>query len=115
MEPVNIKNAEHYHWGEGCDGWHLAKSKALSVIQECVPAGCAEVRHYHQYSEQFFYVLSGVATIEVADKAHTLHPQQGIHIPAKTPHQLKNTGNRELNFIVVSTPPSHGDRFFERR
>ena len=36
MALVSIKNAEHYFWGEKCDGWHLAKSSGLSVIQERV-------------------------------------------------------------------------------
>ena len=35
----SIKNAEHYQWGNACDGWHLLKSETLSVIQEKMPAG----------------------------------------------------------------------------
>ena len=110
MEVVDIKNSEHYQWGECCDGWHLAKSAGLSVIQERVPAGCSEVRHLHKRAEQFFYVLSGVATMEVNEQEHVLCAQQGMHIPANTPHQLKNNGEEDLVILVVSTPPSHGDR-----
>ena len=25
MSIISINNAEHYTWGEGCDGWHLLK------------------------------------------------------------------------------------------
>jgi hypothetical protein len=39
MEIVSLENAEHYNWGGACDGWHLLKSAALSVIQESVPPG----------------------------------------------------------------------------
>ena len=67
MEAVSLKTAEHYRWGEGCDGWHLAKMPGLSVIQEKVPGGRSEVRHFHNVSEQFFYVLSGEATIETGE------------------------------------------------
>lgn len=110
MAVVSINNAEHYIWGEKCDGWHLAKSSGLSVIQERVPHGCSEVRHYHERSEQFFYVLSGVATIEVDGDTSQLAVGAGIHVPAGTPHQLSNQNAEDLVFLVTSTPPSHGDR-----
>jgi hypothetical protein len=57
---VSIETAEHYTWGDGCDGWHLVKSQTLSVIQELVPPGCGEIQYYHKRSEQlslFFRVL----------------------------------------------------------
>ncbi len=110
MQPTSIDNALHYNWGENCDGWHLVRSDALSVIQERVPSGSAEVRHFHQHAEQFFFVLSGVATLEIDGVVHELAPQQGIHVPPQAPHQLSNRHSDDLIFLVVSTPPSHGDR-----
>jgi mannose-6-phosphate isomerase-like protein (cupin superfamily) len=107
---VSSANAEHYIWGEKCDGWHLTKTSNLSVIQEKVPYGCSEIRHYHEYSEQFFYVLSGVATIEVAGEIYNLSAGSGIHVEAGAPHQLSNEQEQDLTFLVISTPPSHGDR-----
>ncbi|HTY12164.1 MAG TPA: cupin domain-containing protein [Bacteroidota bacterium] len=110
MEAVNLKTAEHYKWGEGCDGWHLAKMPGLSVIQEKVPGGRSEVRHFHNVSEQFFYVLSGEATIETGEKRVTLHAGEGLSVPSRTPHQFRNESTRDFDFLVVSAPPSHGDR-----
>jgi mannose-6-phosphate isomerase-like protein (cupin superfamily) len=110
MPVISSQNAEHYLWSDNCDGWHLAKSQNLSVIQESVPSGCAEIRHYHEHSEQFFYVLSGVATLELDGTTHQLGANQGLHVPALMAHQLSNSNAETLVFIVVSTPPSHGDR-----
>jgi mannose-6-phosphate isomerase-like protein (cupin superfamily) len=110
MKPISINDAPHYTWGDVCDGWHLAKTDALSVIQECVPPGAKETRHLHHHAEQFFYVLSGVATMEAEGEVHHLGQGQGIHIPAGRAHQLSNQGSEDTTFIVVSTPPSHGDR-----
>ncbi|GAA5214235.1 cupin domain-containing protein [Corallincola platygyrae] len=107
---ISKENAQHYQWGDQCDGWHLAKTERLSVIQELVPPGKAETRHYHRQAEQFFFVLSGTATLEVSSTLFELQAQQGKHVPANTPHQLSNLGTEPLNFLVVSTPPSHGDR-----
>ena len=103
-------NSERYRWGECCDGWHLVKSDNLSVIQERVPSGAGEVRHYHKKAEQFFYVLSGVATLEVDGETFEVPALSGIHVPAGVAHQLQNKQVHDLEFIVVSTPPSHGDR-----
>ena len=110
MEVVSVDNAEHYIWGDKCEGWHLVKTVSLSVIQEVVPSGCCEVKHLHEKAEQFFYVLSGVAMLEVNEKTYRLNPNQGLHVPAGVPHQLRNESNSDLVFIVTSTPPSHGDR-----
>jgi mannose-6-phosphate isomerase-like protein (cupin superfamily) len=110
MEIISKKNAEHYTWGEVCSSWHLLKSPGLSVIQELVPPGAAEARHYHERAQQFFFVIAGKATMEFADKKVVLGPQQGIAVPPHTPHRLLNEGKRDLSFIVVSAPPSHGDR-----
>ncbi|MFK8079438.1 MAG: cupin domain-containing protein [Granulosicoccus sp.] len=107
---ISTENAEHYQWGKRCDGWHLVKTSTLSVISERVPAGCKESRHFHQYSEQFFFVLSGVATLEVNGQTHFLESQQGLHIEAGLPHQLRNDQKDDLVFLVTSVPPSHGDR-----
>ena len=107
---ISTGNAPHYKWGDNCDGWHLVKTDNLSVIQERVPSGASEVRHFHNQAEQFFFVLSGLATIEVDGVVHQLKPQQGIHVAAGVPHQLSNQQQEDLVFVVTSTPPSHGDR-----
>jgi len=103
-------NAEHYTWGSDCDGWHLLKTPGLSVIQERVPPGRREVRHYHARAQQFFYVLAGTATLEVAGEVLEIGPRHGCAVPAKVPHQLGNQGKDDLEFLVISAPASHGDR-----
>jgi mannose-6-phosphate isomerase-like protein (cupin superfamily) len=110
MSIVSIKNGKHYVWGGNCDGWHLVTSDALSVIQERVPEGSSEARHLHNMAEQFFYVISGIATLEVAGVVHVINQNEGFHVPAGIAHTLSNENEKELNFLVISTPPSHGDR-----
>jgi mannose-6-phosphate isomerase-like protein (cupin superfamily) len=107
---IDTAQAERYSWGEQCDGWHLLRSADLSVIQERMPPGTQEVRHSHDRAHQFFYVLSGEATIESNGIVEILKPFQGIDIPAGLPHQVCNRSAADLEFIVVSAPPSHGDR-----
>jgi mannose-6-phosphate isomerase-like protein (cupin superfamily) len=112
--PVSCTSAEHYEWGNHCDGWHLVKDPALSVIEECMPPATAEVRHYHHKAQQFFYILSGEAVMEVEGQSTKLAAGEGIHILPGCPHQIRNPSSTPVRFLVISHPPSHGDRVNER-
>jgi mannose-6-phosphate isomerase-like protein (cupin superfamily) len=107
---ISKHTAEHYIWGEKCDGWHLVKNQELSIIHERMPANTSEVKHFHQQARQFFYVLSGIATIEVGGEEVILNPQEGVEVPPLVPHQMFNKSNDEIEFLVISQPTSKGDR-----
>jgi mannose-6-phosphate isomerase-like protein (cupin superfamily) len=110
VRKVSIDSADHYSWGTGCDGWHFVNDPALSVIRERMPPGTAESRHLHVRARQFFFVLAGVATIELAGARFELAPGEGLEVPPGSAHQLFNHGVEPLEFLVVSQPHSHGDR-----
>jgi mannose-6-phosphate isomerase-like protein (cupin superfamily) len=115
MKNVSTRNAEHYTWPSAisehlCDGWHLHRSASLSIIEERMPSGAAEQRHLHQHITQFFYLLAGELTIELNREQHRLTPNTGLTVLAETPHQVFNRGAEDAHFLVISQPPSHGDR-----
>ncbi len=110
IEIVDTKNAEHYEWGDKCDGWHFVKTDSLSVIRETMPPGTKEVHHYHEKAQQFFYILSGTATFEINGLVYSVEQNKGILIKPKMKHRIWNNSNSDLEFIVVSEPKSHGDR-----
>jgi mannose-6-phosphate isomerase-like protein (cupin superfamily) len=110
IRAIGNATAEHYIWGNGCDGWHLVRNPQLSVIQERMPAGTTEVRHFHHHAQQFFYVVAGKAVMEVDGRRMALIAGEGIWIPAGTSHQMRNESSDEVHFLVVSQPPSQGDR-----
>jgi len=110
MNTVSTANAPHYIWGQQCDGWHLLAGDDLSVIEERMPPGTAEVRHRHARSRQFFYVLEGEATLELEGVAHRLGASEGLHVPPGAVHQMRNDSANAVRFMVVSSPKSHGDR-----
>lgn len=110
MTQISKETAEHYLWGSQCDGWHLLKNPELSVIQERMPPGTAEVRHFHERAQQFFYVLAGEAVMEVDGRSLALTAGEGIWIPTGVAHQIKNDSGDDVHFLVISQPPSHGDR-----
>ena len=108
--PISTGTAPHYQWGEGCDGWHLVRTDALSVIEERMPPKTAERRHLHRHARQFFYVLGGELTMEVEGEEHLLRPRDGIEIAPGHAHRAFNRSGDDVRFLVTSQPPSHGDR-----
>jgi mannose-6-phosphate isomerase-like protein (cupin superfamily) len=75
-----------------------------------MPPGTSEVRHRHDRARQFFFALDGTLSIELAGARFTLESGQGLHVPAGEPHRVFNDGPSAVQFLVVSQPPSHGDR-----
>ena len=108
--PTNKKSAKHYCWGDGCDGWYLLESPEMTIIQESMPPGAEEKMHRHSRSRQFFYVLSGTATMIHNGESTTLQVHDGLEIAPGVAHQISNHGGAPLEIIVTSQPPSHGDR-----
>ena len=107
---VHRGRVEHYTWGDSCDGWHLLKEKDISVIQERVPPGKSETRHVHAKSRQFFFILDGEASIVFEAETIALKKHEGVEVPPGVAHQFRNDGTADVVFLVISVPPSHGDR-----
>jgi len=107
---ISVENAEHYIWGEICDGWHLLKRGDMSVIQERVPAGGAEAMHYHNKARQFFYILEGEATMVFKDSEVVLNKGDGIEVEPQVKHQFVNRSKNDVHFIVMSVPSTRGDK-----
>lgn len=107
---VDRAGGEHYQWGGVCDGWHLLRHPALSVIEERVPPGAAEVRHAHTHARQFFSILSGEANMELAQHSLTLRAGQGVHIAPGVAHRFANRSDADVVFLVISSPSTAGDR-----
>jgi len=110
---VSRENAEHYRWGTDCDAWYLVNDDQLSVIEEVMPAGAAEIRHHHEKAQQFFYILSGEVLMEVEGQTTLVAAGTGIRIMPGQRHQIRNPSAGPVRLLVISHPRSHGDRFNE--
>ena len=109
-QPTSRAIGQQYGWGDGCQGWHLVRAQNLGVIEEQMPPGTREQRHWHARARQFFYVLSGTLTLEVEGVTHTLAARTGIELPPGTAHQATNDTTTAVEFLVISEPPTYGDR-----
>lgn len=107
---ISSANAEHYRWGDHCDGWFLVRTPELNIIEERMPPGTSEKRHHHARARQFFFVLEGELTMEIEREEFRLRPGSGIEIAPGESHQAMNHSVGHVRFVVTSQPPSHGDR-----
>jgi mannose-6-phosphate isomerase-like protein (cupin superfamily) len=55
-----------------------------------LPPGTQEARHFHNKSQQFFFVLEGEATLELDGMEFIIGSREGVHVPAGSSHQMFN-------------------------
>ena len=111
MNKVNRQNAEHYIWGDNCEGWRLVNSPELSIIYEKMPPGTSEKKHYHKKAKQFFFIVDGMASIETEEKIYHLEKHEGLEILPGIKHRFFNSSDGTIEFIVTSNPSTLNDRF----
>ena len=105
----NRQTVEHYKWGHS-DGWRLLDREDLTVIQERMPPGAAEVKHLHRHSRQLFYVLEGQIQMELPNEVLTLGSGDAIEIAPEQPHRVRNVSKADASLLVISAPSTAGDR-----
>ena len=89
--PVKTRsNAEHYTWGDACDGWRHLALEELSVIEERIPPARSEVAHFHDRARQLFYVLSGRLALETADEVVEIAAGESYEVPPAVVHRAHN-------------------------
>lgn len=107
---ISKENAPFHTWGEDCTAWHLLQREGMSIFHEQMPPGTQEVMHYHVVARQFFFILKGTAVMCIQDRREIVQAGQGIEIEPGTPHQIINETGEAIEFLVISQPPTQGDR-----
>lgn len=106
----NRATADHYRWGDVCEGWRLLDGADLSVIQERIPPAAGEVRHVHARARQLFFVLEGALQIELDGQLHALGAGDALEVPPARPHRVRNVSAGDALVLVISAPTTRGDR-----
>ena len=75
-----------------------------------MPPGTSETMHSHGSAQQFFFILSGELTMEIGHRELQLRAGEGLHVPPRVLHRISNRSDEASRFLVISQPPSHGDR-----
>jgi putative monooxygenase len=69
-----------------------------------VEPGDAVAEHYHPYSEEFVYVVSGCLDLYADDERHALSAGQGVVLPINTRHRLVNAGTEDAQIVFHLGP-----------
>jgi len=62
------------------------------------------VKHYHEISDEIYYVVSGNGTIQLNEDKKNVQKGSLIYVPKKTLHGLSNSEDRNLEILCVSFP-----------
>lgn len=84
-----------------------------SLAEATLPAGTSTQRHYHRASEEFYFILEGIGTMEVDGDSKDVAPGDAILIPPGSRHQISAT-TATLRFLCCCAPPyAHEDTYFD--
>lgn len=83
----------------------LAK-KMMPVMFKLAPGG-GTVKEENRYdAEKFIYVLKGKIEAVIEDQRYALEDNDTLYFDSSAPHQFKNIGNAEAQFLCIMTPPA---------
>jgi putative monooxygenase len=60
--------------------------------------------HYHPYSEEFVFVISGTLEVDLDGVSHPLRPDQGLMVPRDVRHRFRNVGSTEARMVFHLGP-----------
>ncbi|MCP2167488.1 cupin domain-containing protein [Goodfellowiella coeruleoviolacea] len=66
--------------------------------------GEAIAEHYHPYSEEFLYVVRGTLTVDLDDEPVVVGAEQGVLVPIKVRHRLRNHGDEPVQAVFHLGP-----------
>ena len=81
----------------------LHDNKDVQVVHITIEQGKALRKHITPVDAAFF-IIEGVATVEIGDESADVEANTLVHSPAKIPHRVSNNGKERLSFIVIKTP-----------
>lgn len=91
-----------------------APVKNQSLAEATLPPGTSTQRHYHQLSEEFYFIVEGQGQMEIDGETQTVGPGDAILIPPTAWHQLTAAPDSPLRLLCCCAPPySHEDTYFE--
>jgi mannose-6-phosphate isomerase-like protein (cupin superfamily) len=84
-----------------------------SLAEATLPGNGATDRHWHQISEEIYFILEGNALMEIDGVERNIGPGDAVLIPPGAWHQI-TASERGVRFLCCCAPPyAHEDTYFE--
>jgi len=81
----------------------------FSVAHAVLKPGKSSLPHILKKSVEVYYILEGIGEIHIGQEMETVKTGQAIYIPPKNSQWIKNTGNKDLKFLCIVSPPWNED------
>ncbi len=75
-----------------------------SLVHVVIPPGKSSQAHYHEVSEETYYILKGEGFMIIDKEEFSLQPGQACLIEPREVHQIFNKVDDDLEFLTVSAP-----------
>ncbi len=94
---------------EGCyivESWNTKADKSVSVARARVLPGVTTRAHRLCGTEERYLMIEGAGKVSVGGmSAQEVGPGDVVYIPAGTSQQISNTGETDMVFYAICTPP----------
>ncbi|MGW1563022.1 cupin domain-containing protein [Streptomyces sp. NPDC002144] len=80
---------------------------------ELSPGSAGPGTHVHEF-DQYYFVLEGELTVEVALEKHTVGPDTLVILPAGVPHRQYNGGDSVEKHLTILAPAPEAERPWDR-
>jgi mannose-6-phosphate isomerase-like protein (cupin superfamily) len=103
VELTSLATAEPFTTKDGSTIRELHHTAEQSLAEASLPAGGSTTRHYHALSEEIYFILEGMAELEIDRETRTVGPGDAALIPAGSWHTIAAT--TELRLLCACSPP----------
>ena len=120
MDVVNQKDTVPFTTADGSTIRELLAHRNSAIRQQSLAEarlapGRATTPHYHEVTEEIYYILNGQAEMTLGEETRAVGPGDAIAIPPGQRHTIRNTGNEELIFLCTCAPGyEHRDTFLKK-
>ncbi len=80
-----------------------------SLAEARLPAGAATTPHYHERTEEIYYILQGAGQMRLGEESRNVAAGDAVAIPPGAVHQIANTGSGTLKFLCCCAPAYEHD------
>ena len=81
-----------------------SRVELCSLAEETLPPGAAVGRHFHEATEEVYYVTAGRGRMTVGAETREVGPGDAVYIPRGSAHTLENTGAEPMTILLVCGP-----------
>lgn len=83
-----------------------------SLAEATIQPGCQTQAHYHQQTEEIYFILSGSGMMTIGEQTQRVSSGDAIAIPPGAVHYIYNDGDQDVRLLCCCAPGyEHADTY----